>query len=36
MKSGFQATGITNAIANVRQGNIASLDPDIQRNILTR
>ena len=27
IKSGFQATGITNAIANARQGNIPSLDP---------
>ena len=29
IKSGFQATGITNAIANARQGNIPSLDPYI-------
>ena len=29
IKSGFQATGITNTIANARQGNIPSLDPYI-------
>ena len=29
IKSGFQATGITNAIANARQGNIPSLEPYI-------
>ena len=28
--SGFQATGITNAVVNARQGNIPSLDPYIQ------
>ena len=27
IKSGFQATGITHAITNARQGNIHSLDP---------
>ena len=27
IKLGFQATGITNAIANARQGSIPSLDP---------
>ena len=29
IKSGFQATGITNAIVNARQGNIPSQDPYI-------